>query len=124
MCGYQSEKAIRNFMRSFRVVVYPYQKPHSDWASWGASGAIQLALSYRKPIVITPYPSFTEFFSSVEPSQTPEDAANKIKKIFTDKAYELEQQQISEKLARQRSWNFICDKILSSSEFIDTPWPY
>lgn len=115
ICGFQSEQAIRNYMRSFRVVMYPYRVPNKHWASWGASGAVQLALTYGRPIILTSFPAFMEFEGHVEFTNTPEEAAAKIAKIFTDAKYEEEQQERSKLLAHERAWYRVADWILQTS---------
>lgn len=103
--GYQSEEMLKIFIRSSRIALYPYQKPHENWASWGSSGAIHLPLSMGLPTIITDFPMFFEFQNRLPVVKTPEEAAQQIDQIFSDKEYEKKLSDLSFEIVNERNWD-------------------
>jgi hypothetical protein len=117
--GYQSEQMLKTLIRCSTVSFFPYQVPNKNWASWGASGAIQLPLSLGSPMILTDYPAFQEFRGRLPIVTTPEEAAREIEKIFRDKDYEKKLSEMSFSIANERRWDKVAQWYLSVQQNAD-----
>jgi glycosyltransferase involved in cell wall biosynthesis len=113
--GYQSEDMLKNFIRSSRVALFPYQVPNANWASWGASGAVQLPISMGLPIIMTHYPAFMEFKGRLPLVNTPDEAAAVIDRIFSDKEYEKQVSDQAFAIAEERRWDKVAKWYLGAT---------
>jgi len=113
--GYQTEEMLRNYIRSCRVCIFPYQRPNPHWASWGASGAIQLPISLGCPLVLSNYPSFMEFEGRLPLVNTASEAAEVIDKIFSDPLYEKEMSDTCFSISEERNWDIVAQWYLSTN---------
>jgi glycosyltransferase involved in cell wall biosynthesis len=111
--GFQSEEMLIHLARCSRVALYPYQRPNASWASWGASGAVQLPISLGMPVVLSDFPCFQEFEGHLPVCKTPAEMAQVIDKIFSDSKYEASLRQESVQLSLDRSWDNTVKKYLS-----------
>ena len=117
--GFQSEEMLRNFLRSSRVALFPYQVPNKNWASWGASGAIQLPISLGVPMVLSDYPAFQEFRGQLPVVSNPKEAADVIDKIFSDPEYEKKLSDAAFNISNERRWDVTAKWYLSVSSSVD-----
>jgi glycosyltransferase involved in cell wall biosynthesis len=101
--GYQETEMLRNFLRGSKIAFFPYQTP-ANWASWGASGAIQLPLSLGTPTILGDYPAFYDFKGLLPVVKTIEEAALEIKKIFEDPNHAQLLSDTAFKIAEERKW--------------------
>jgi glycosyltransferase involved in cell wall biosynthesis len=111
--GYQSEETLKLYIRSSRIAMFPYQTPNKSWASWGASGAIQLPLSLGIPVILSDFPAFMEFEGTLPIVRNYEQAASEIDHIFSDAEYEKKLSSISFQIAKDREWNRVSEWYLS-----------
>lgn len=117
--GYQSDEVLKNFLRSCKLAMFPYQIPHKDWASWGASGAIQLPISLGVPMILSNYPAFQEFKGRIPLVTSPQEAADQIDKIFSDPSYCVTLSESAFAIADERQWDKVAQWYLSTSPNID-----
>lgn len=113
--GYQSEVMLSNFLRSVKACLFLYQVPHSYWASWGASGAIQQPLSLGVPMVLSRYPAFLEMEGKLPLCSNIDEAVELIDRIFSDEQFEHEMLKKSIALSEDRSWDRIAAWYLECS---------
>jgi glycosyltransferase involved in cell wall biosynthesis len=111
--GFSSEQMLSNFIRSTRVCLFPYKAPNSNWASWGASGAIQRPLSHGVPVVLSDFSQFAEYEGILPICKTTEEMVSTIDRIFSDPAYEKELCDTALKLSEDRKWSRVADWYLS-----------
>lgn len=102
--GFQSEQMLTNLARCSRVALYPYQRPNASWASWGASGAVQLPISLGMPIVLSDFPCFQEFEDLFPVCKTSLEMAWAIDRIFSDPGHEADLRANARALAEATSW--------------------
>jgi glycosyltransferase involved in cell wall biosynthesis len=121
--GFATETMLSNYIQSCRVALFPYQKPDANWASWGASGAIQRPLSHGVPIVLSRFPQFAEFEGILPVCDTAQEMADTIDRIFSEPEYEKELSQIALQLAGNRQWSRVAEWYLSCSELEDFDAP-
>lgn len=121
--GYQNDTMIANFVKSSKVAIFPYQKPNPDWASWGASGAIQLPMSLGVPMVLSDYPAFLEYTGLLPICSKLEDYVAVIDRIFSDSQYERNLQQRAVEICASRTWAKCADWYLNCppTEDFDAP---
>lgn len=111
--GYQSEEMLANYIRGSRVAIFPYKVPNPDWASWGASGAIQLPLSLGIPMVLSDFPCFEEFSGRLPLCGTAVGMAAWVDRIFS---YPEEEEKLSKEalaIAEERRWDKIAKAYLA-----------
>ena len=111
--GFQSEEMLRNFIRSCRVALFPYQVPNRNWCSWGASGAIQMPISLGIPMVLSNFPAFIEFQDRLPIVTTPQEAAAEIDRIFSEEEYATTLSEMAFTISNERSWDKIAKCYLS-----------
>ena len=117
--GFQTEEMLRNFIRSCRVALFPYQVPNRNWCSWGASGAIQLPLSLGIPMVLSNFPAFLEYEGRLPIVTTPQEAAEEIDRIFSDEEYANKLSEAAYSLSEERSWDKIARRYLAVTKDVD-----
>lgn len=117
--GFQSEEMIRNYIRSCRVALFPYQVPNKHWCSWGASGAIQMPISMGIPMLLSDFPAFLEYQGKLPIVTTPQDAAQEIDLIFSDDEYAKKLSEDAFSVADERSWDKVAKWYLSISKTTD-----
>lgn len=110
--GFQSEEMLRNYLRSCKAAMFPYQAP-KNWASWGASGAIQLPLSMGIPMVMSTFSAFQEFEGRLPLVSSIDEAVKVIDQIFSDKEYETELSRRAFEIAEERQWKKVAQWYLS-----------
>lgn len=113
--GYQSETMLSNFLRSVKACLFLYQVPNNNWASWGASGAIQQPLSLGVPMVLSRFPAFQEMEGKLPLCGSVEEAIDLIDRIFSDETFEEEMFKRSHALAQDRSWERVASWYLECS---------
>jgi glycosyltransferase involved in cell wall biosynthesis len=117
--GFQSEEMLRNFIRSCRVALFPYQVPNRNWCSWGASGAIQMPISMGIPMVLSDFPAFLEYQGRIPIVTTPQDAATEIDRIFSDEEYAKSLSDAAFAISDERSWDKVAKWYLSITKDAD-----
>lgn len=105
--GFQSEQMLRYYLKSSRVAIFPYQRPNVNWASWGASGAIQLPLSLGIPTLLSDFPAFQEFEGRLPVCRSPMEFAHEIDRIWSDPGYEKGLSEQSFGVSEERRWEKI-----------------
>jgi len=114
--GFQSEETLRLYLRSSRIAFFPYRAPNQFWASWGASGAIQLPLSMGIPTILSDFSAFQEFNDRLPIIRTPEEAASVIDRILSDPAYEKSLSDTAFEIAEERRWEKVAAWYLEITE--------
>jgi glycosyltransferase involved in cell wall biosynthesis len=113
--GFQSEDMLKNFIRSCRVALFPYQVPNKNWCSWGASGAIQMPISLGIPMILSQFPAFVEYAGRLPIVASPQDAATEIDRIFSDAAYATQLSEAAYAISEERSWDKAAKWYLSTT---------
>jgi glycosyltransferase involved in cell wall biosynthesis len=114
--GFQSEEMLRNFIRSCKVALFPYQVPSRNWCSWGASGAIQMPISLGIPMVLSQFPAFIEYAGRIPIVTKPQEAADIIDKIFSDEGYAKQLSEAVFSISEERSWDKAAKWYLSTTK--------
>jgi len=118
--GFFTEKMLSNFIQSCRVALFPYQIPNENWASWGASGAIQRPLSHGVPLVLSNFPQFAEFEGILPICHNAAEMAETIDRIFSDPVYEKSLSDTALKIADTRRWSRVAEWYLNCSPTEDS----
>lgn len=103
--GFQTDQMITQLFRCSRVALYPYQAPNAYWASWGASGAIQIPLSLGMPLVLSGFPQFQEFEGILPICRTTDEYVRTLDRIFSDPGYEEKLRNQAHAVSELRRWD-------------------
>lgn len=109
--GYQSDEALRNFLRTLRVAIFPYTS-HPDHVVYGSSGAVRIALSNGIPTIVSKVPLFSDLDGIVPRVDSAEELAAEISKLFSNSNKYKEQVKKQLDFVENNKWSRVAEKYL------------
>lgn len=111
--GYQSDTVLDSYFKTNKIALFPYIS-HPEHEVFGASGAARLAMSKGLPVITSSINHFTDLCTIK--TNTPEEMAFEIDKLFADP--KLQQEQINKqiKYITENSWENIAKMYLKIFE--------
>lgn len=111
--GFQSEQTLNSYYKMNKAAVFPYIS-HPEHEVWGASGAARFAMSKNIPVITSNINHFSDL--PTIKANTPEELANKIDEIFSNKDVVKNQLAIQEEYLNSNSWDKIAAKYIDLFE--------
>lgn len=111
--GYQSDETLNSYLRTNKVAIFPYIS-HPEHEVWGSSGAARYAMTKNIPIITSRINHFADV-PSIK-ADTPEDLAEEIDKLFSDKKAIEKQLGIQEKFLEENTWDKIAQQYIKLFE--------
>lgn len=99
--GFQSEESLDSYLRTNRVVVFPYIA-HPEHEVFGASGAARYAMSKGVPVVTSTVKHFSDL--PTLKAETPEQIAELLERLFSNDEAWKEQVRVQDEFTRTNSW--------------------
>lgn len=115
--GYIDDSELELYFASADLVVLPYKKRAFD--THGGQGA--LAISFKKPLLVTDVGGLNEYVKDEKAIAKPEDykdLANKIMNILTNDSLLKKLSKDSEDLAKELTWDNIADKTINAYNYV------
>lgn len=111
--GYQSDASIDSYVRTNKVVLFPYVS-HPEHEVFGASGAARLAMSKGVPVVTTNVNHFSDV--PTRKGETAEELAERITELFSNEREKQSQVDSQISYAKQNSWSAVAQRYVNMFE--------
>ena len=108
---YQTEEMINLYLRLTKIAIFPYVIDSTNEV-FGASGAIRIALSNKRPVIASESHLFDDLTNVVPRPASHIELANEIDKIFSSSEYRNKLVNDGSKYVNDNSWDLAANKYL------------
>lgn len=104
MRGFLSDKLIRNFMRTAKLAIFPYQTDPNNCV-YGASGAVRHAMANGVPVIASDSHLFDDLEGILPRISNASTLASEIDRVFSDSKYKSDLVEKSLAFLRSNDWS-------------------
>jgi glycosyltransferase involved in cell wall biosynthesis len=108
---FQSEQAIKNYLRTAKIAVFPYVSDPKNMV-YGASGAIRVAMACGTPVIASNCHQFDDLKGVVPRPGNYKELAQEIDKVFSDENYRNHIKVRMNSYITANDWDITADRYL------------